>query len=238
VGTDVVVKYGTRDFSVMVFSQNDLLLSVRTAHSRTIAVTALQDLPGTDTLNPSNFTGRFAVGRPPDFALVRPGSAQDTLEIQAGDDVLHLSIAIITTQPGIEGLKTRSKDNSTNVYLNLLRDLVKIYSLVFADTLADAAFLFFKVQTALIYVRNERDSLRVINMDSLIFRYGLVELVGILYGAVFYTGSTAPAFVLVNITGFFDQCDLEVARLAFDCANFGIGQDFDVLLSVDLDQFR
>jgi hypothetical protein len=31
---------------------------------------------------------------------------------------------------------------------------------------------------------------------------------------------------------------VEVTDLAFDTADFGIGQDLDVLLPVDLDQFR
>jgi len=115
--------------------------------------------------------------------------------------------------------------------------LVKINSFIFADTLADAAFLFLEIKTAFIYIRDERDSLRIIDVDGLIFRYGLVELVRVLHRAVFHAGGTTPAFVLVDIAGLLDQCDLEITSLAFDATDFGVGQYLDVLLPVDLDQF-
>ncbi len=75
-------------------------------------------------------------------------------------------------------------------------------------------------------------------MDSLIFGNILVELVRIFYRAVFDTGSTAGAFVLINVPRFFDKGNLEVPGFTFNFIDFGVSQDFYISLPVDLDQFR
>jgi hypothetical protein len=55
--------------------------------------------------------------------------------------------------------------------------------------------------------------------------------------AVLYTGTTTRAVVLYNVSGLFDQGDLEVACLPFDTVNFSIGQDLYIGMPADLDQF-
>ena len=74
-------------------------------------------------------------------------------------------------------------------------------------------------------------------MDGFILRYFLIELIRVFDRAVFDTGSTTRAFVLYNISGFFNQGYLEVSRFPFDTVNFSKGQDLYIGMPADLDQF-
>src|SRR4030065_833310 len=74
-------------------------------------------------------------------------------------------------------------------------------------------------------------------MDSLIFRYFLIKLVRVFDRAVFYTGRTTRAFALYNISGLFNQGDLEVSCFSFYTVNFSVGQDLYIGIPADLDQF-
>ncbi len=75
-------------------------------------------------------------------------------------------------------------------------------------------------------------------MDGLVIGYLLIEWIGILDRAGFYTGSTAHTFVLYYVSGFLGQGHLEGPCFAFYTVYFSIGQYFNVCLPVDLDQFR
>jgi hypothetical protein len=55
--------------------------------------------------------------------------------------------------------------------------------------------------------------------------------------AVLYTGTATRAVVLDNISGLFNQGDLEVSCFPIYTINFSIGQDLDIGMPADLDQF-
>jgi len=55
--------------------------------------------------------------------------------------------------------------------------------------------------------------------------------------AVLDTGTTTRAVVLDNVSGLFNQGDLEVSCLPFYTVNFSIGQDLYIGMPADLDQF-
>ena len=74
-------------------------------------------------------------------------------------------------------------------------------------------------------------------MDSFIIRYFLIKLIRIFDRAVFYTGRTARAFFLYNVSGLLGQRDLKVSRFPFYTINFSIGQDLYIWMPADLDQF-
>jgi hypothetical protein len=93
------------------------------------------------------------------LALVGPGRAQQPLEVQAGDDVLHPTVAVFLPHLGIERLKTGRQKDGPDLDIDLLRLLAKIDGVVFADAFADPAFLLFEVKTALIDVSDQRNGL-------------------------------------------------------------------------------
>jgi hypothetical protein len=60
-------------------------------------------------------------------------------------------------------------------------------------------------------------------MDGFVRGYFLIKLVRVFDRAVFYAGGTAPAFVLFNISWFFNQAYSEVPRFTLYPVNFSIG---------------
>jgi hypothetical protein len=74
-------------------------------------------------------------------------------------------------------------------------------------------------------------------MHRFILRYLLIEWIGDLDRAVFYTGSTTRAFVLDNIPRLFNKGDLKVPFFSCYTVNLSIGQDLYVGVPADLDQF-
>jgi hypothetical protein len=195
----------TLSFGIVVLGQDDLLLTVGTAYRGTVAVAAFQYLPGTDALDPGYLPGMSPVGSPQDLPFVRPGGAQQPLEVHAGDYVLELTVAVFLPQSGIERLETRSQQHGPYVYVNLLRLLFQIDGIVFTYGFADTAFLFLKVKTAFIDIGDQGNGLGEVDMNGFVIRDSLIELVRISYRAVLHAGGTAGALVLVDIPGFFSQ---------------------------------
>jgi hypothetical protein len=74
-------------------------------------------------------------------------------------------------------------------------------------------------------------------VDDFIGRNILIKRVRIADRAALDAGSTAPAFILDNIPGFFRQSYLEVTGFTFDFGDFGIRQYLYVWMPADLDQF-
>jgi hypothetical protein len=74
-------------------------------------------------------------------------------------------------------------------------------------------------------------------MDSFIHRYILIKLIWIYDRAIFRTGRTTRASVLYDVSGLFNQGDLEISCFPFNTLNFGVGQDFYIGMPADLDQF-
>ena len=89
------MEYGTFGFGVMVFGQDHLLLRIGTAYGRTVAVAALNNLSGTNALNPGHFMGMFFVGRSPYLTFVGPGGTQYSFIVKAGYHILELSVTIV-----------------------------------------------------------------------------------------------------------------------------------------------
>jgi hypothetical protein len=75
-------------------------------------------------------------------------------------------------------------------------------------------------------------------MDGLVPGYLLIEFIRVDDRAVFDTGGTPSAVLLDDVSRFLDQGDRVVSRFPFDPVDFRVGQDLDVDLPVDLDQFR
>ena len=85
---------------VVILGQDHLLLDVRTTHRRAVAVTALQNLPGADAMNPGDFVRVPIVRRAQDLALVGPGGAQQPFEVQARHHILQLPVAVVAPELG------------------------------------------------------------------------------------------------------------------------------------------
>ena len=119
-----------------------------------------------------------------------------------------------------------------------LRRLLEVDGVILTHYLADATFPFFEVEAAFVDIFDQRNGLGEVNMDRFILRYFLVIFVWILDRAILHAVRATRAFVFENISGLFCQRDLEISRLPIYAINFRVGEDFDVRMPADLDQFR
>ena len=101
--------------------------------------------------------------------------------------------------------------------------MIEIDRVILAYGRANAAFLFFEINTRFVYVRDQRNGLLEVDMDGFVRRYFLIEAIRIGDRTVFYAGRTRCAFILANIPGLSNQRYLKVSRFALDAINFSIG---------------
>jgi len=222
----------------MIFCQNDLFLGIRAAYGRAIAVPPRGvHLSGPNALNPGYFMGMLLVRSTKYLPFVWPGGAHQPLIVHTGDHVLHLPIAIFIPHLRIKWLKARRQNDRRYFYFYFLRRLIEIDGVILTDSFANTTFLLFKVKTAFIYISDKGNGLSEIDMDGFILRYFLIKLIRVFDRAVFYTGRTTRALVLQNISGLFNQRNLEVSCFPLDTVNFRVGQDLYVWMPADLDQF-
>ena len=223
---------------VVILGQDHLLLDVGAADRGAVAVSALEDLPGADAVNPGDLLGVLLVGRAQDLTLVRPGGTQKPLEVETGHHVLVLPVAVVAPQPGIEHPVARRQDDRPYLHDLLLRPLTQIDCVVLADALADGALLVLEVAAPVIDVGDQRNGLREVDVDRLVVVELLVELVGDRDRAVLGADRTARADVLLDVPGLPFQGDLEVPGTALDRVDFRVGHDLDVGVPITFDGLR
>jgi len=168
--------------------------------------------------------------------LVRPRGGEEPLVVHAGDHVLELSVVVLGPHLRVEGLEAGREDHSRDINFFLLGRLIEVYGGILTDTLADSTFLVLEVETALIDIRDEGNCLSEVYVNSLVRRYFLVELIGVLDRAVLYAGGTPRALVLNDIPRLLGKGYLEVSRFPLYPVNLGIGEDLYVRMPADLDQ--
>jgi hypothetical protein len=139
------------------------------------------------------------VGSTQDLTFIGPGGTHQPFVVHTGDHVVIPSVpsvAIFGSHLRIEGLNARRQNDRPYLDFYLLRRLTKIDRLILTDTFANTAFLLFQVNTAFVDIRDEGNGLSEVDMDGLILRYLLIELIRVFDRAVFDAGRTARALVL------------------------------------------
>ena len=101
--------------------------------------------------------------------------------------------------------------------------MIEIDRVILAYGRANAAFLFFEINTRFVYVRDQRNGLLEVDMDGFVRRYFLIEAIRIGDRTVFYAGRASRALILANIPGLSNQRYLKVSRVPLDAINFSIG---------------
>jgi hypothetical protein len=239
VSSDIVVEYRTFRIRVVIFGQNDLFLGIRATYCRTVAVPpSWIDLSRADALNPGDLLGMGPIGGAQNFTIVGSGGTHQPLVVHAGHHVLELSVAVFIPHAWIKWLESRCQDDRPDFYFYFLRRLVEIDGIVLTYSFANATLLLLQIKTAFINVGDKGYSLGEIDMDSLVGRYLLIEWVRVYDRTIFDTGCTTGAFVFLDVPGFSEQGNTKIPCTSFYRVDFCIGEDFDVWVPADLDQFR
>ncbi len=140
--------------------------------------------------------GMLLIGSTQDFTFVWPGGAHQPFIVHTGNHILKLSVAIFSPHFGIKRLKTGRQNDRPYIDFHLLRGLIEIDGLILTDAFANATFLLFQVNTALIDIRDQRNGLGEVDMDGFMLRYFLIKSIRVFDRAVLDAGRTARAFFL------------------------------------------
>ena len=116
--------------------------------------------------------------------------------------------------------------------------MIEIDRVILAYGPANVTFLFFEIKTRFVYVRDQRNGLREVDMYGFVRRYFLIKAIRICDWTIFYAGRTTRAFVLYYVSGLCNQGDLKFSWFPFYSLNFSICQNLYVGMPADLDQFR
>ena len=101
--------------------------------------------------------------------------------------------------------------------------MIEIDRVTLAYGRANAAFLFFEINTRFVYVGDQWNGLLEVDMYGFVRRYFLIEAIRIGDGTIFYAGRASRAFILANIPGLSNQRYLEVSRVPLNAINFSVG---------------
>jgi hypothetical protein len=172
-------------------------------------------------------------------SLVWACSAEDPLELHARYHIRILGILVGEIAAGVIGLESGSKDNGPHVQFQLLILLREIDCACGAELLASPAFALLKIDTV-IFIDGilQRNGLCVLHVDGLARGQVLIVKIIHLFRTFFSACPAGNTFAHIHEPGMFQDAYLEIARFAADGTDFRQGQDFDVEMPADLDQFR
>ncbi len=199
---------------------------------------AVVDFPGAGTLEPGDLFRGLVIRRPLEMALVRTGGAQNALKLHTGDHIGILGVLVGLVAGRIIGHEPGRKDDGSHVQMDLLLFLFEIDRFCGAELLAGAALSFFK-EDAVVFVDRvlEGHCLGILDVDRFAFDQVFVEGVVHLLGALLCAGPAGDTLFHVHVAGALDHLHGKVSRFAAHVRDFRKGQELDVEMPADLDQF-
>lgn len=191
------------------------------------------------TLEPRDAFWFLLIRGPHRMSLVGAARTQDTFKLQAGHHIGMSAVGKRVTIEGVVGSKSGRQDHCPHPDLVNLCLLLKVHCpgrAVFLARLASPPLL--KIDTVLgVNHILEGNGLGVRKIGGLsLAQAGIVEIDDT-PGTFFCTGATRNTQVLVNVTGRLKDRHLEVSRLPGYTLHFSKGQQLDVGVPADLDQF-
>jgi len=186
-----------------------------------------------DALQPGDLGWLLPVIGPHQMATKRPGSAQYALELQTCDDVREARIVIGVKYRRVEHLIARSQDHRSHLELGTAG------SVVIADGFSKTDLFAQSAAEARIPVNGKYPGhgLGVTDIGS----RTAVETTVVLAdrGHRAYAGALAAARAAseIDIARLIDELCYKTSRLAIKGFDFGIGNDVDIVMPADLDQF-
>jgi hypothetical protein len=201
-------------------------------------VIAPMDVPGADALKPCYFLWRLVIRRPLQVPLVWACSAQNPLELHARYHIGVFGVLVGEIAARIIGLESWSKDNGPHVQVELLFLLGKIDCACRTELLASPAFAFLEIDTVVpIDAILQRHGLRVLDVNGLARDQVLVVGIIHLFRAFLSTCPARNTLARVHKSGMLENAYGKIAGYAADGRDLRQGQDFDVEMPADLDQF-
>lgn len=158
-------------------------------------------------------------GADPSFSTILPPGwtrgVVHPLKLDTGKDIIIITIAVLRHNRWVEGIKTGSNNDTTDIYFFYCLFLLEVNGFSFAELLTGTTFTFKEINTA--FPVNNRYvwyCLRKRCVNYLSLAHADIELVIRLYGAFVLTGTASGALSYIYIAWFSSYSDLKVTHVA------------------------
>ena len=207
-------------------------------------VAAIQ-VPGPHTLQPGNFVRRSGCRRfhgvsrrPGQMTAIGPGCRQNAFKLHCGNHVGKASIAEVIQGAWIKGDKSRCQDDRAHTQMDLFDAVIEIDGLGGAELLTCLAPSVLEINAGgRIDGVFQGYGLIVGHIDGLALDELFVEGVNDLLGAFFRAQAAGDAFVHIHVARLLNDLDGKAALMPGNCPDLAQGEQFDVWMPADLDQF-
>jgi len=237
-GADVHVVNGDVRLRVVLLGNQGLLDRIHAADRGAVTVAAAQ-ITRTHALNEGQPLGMAAVGKALDLPPERAGGGGHPLELDAGDDVRVLVVAVFLQGFLGNPAEPRGQNDGAHLQLDLFGLLIEVDRFALADRHADLAGLVLQIEAgARIDVVGRRHRLGIVDVNRPGYGQPLVVLIDVMLGAVLGAQPAGRAAVGVDVAGPQPDPGREVAGPALQGQEVGIGEHFDIGRPTGLHQFR
>ncbi|OQB21562.1 MAG: hypothetical protein BWY12_01605 [candidate division BRC1 bacterium ADurb.Bin183] len=174
------------------------------------------------------------------MSFIRSRRGKYALIFKACNDVGKCAVAVFFFDEWAKSLRAICQNHRADFKGDVFRLGVQINcanaARLFAGAAHNAAFVFGRIAD---FVHNKciGDRLRVIFVDCFSEGKPLLIFVGNADGAFFGAIAAGGAFCLIHKTRMFSDSEREIARLSFDCHEFGACEDFNIFVASALNQF-
>ena len=195
-------------------------------------------IPRAHTLNPGDSFWLLFVGGPDQMPGQGPRGRKHSLKFKAGDDIRRALVAVDIISLRVKDFTARGDDDRSSLNGQFLLLVLEIDRLGRTELLTDLASPFGKKDT-IRWVNGifQRNGLGILHMDR--FSLGKSRIIfTVNFGRTFLSTETAGNTLLrVHIAWVLHHLHFKVPLLPGDAFHLGEGQELNVEMPADLDQF-
>jgi hypothetical protein len=222
-----------------MFLGNDRLLDgIHTADRGAIGIVATLEIAGAHALKPCDLFRFLSVRRSDHMAARGTAGGQDSFEFDAGHYIGEIGIPVALHGGRIVRLQAGRENHRAHMERDLFFRVIELDGAGRTEFLACPALALLEIN-AVIPVNHVFQGNRLGVGDVYGLSLSEVLVIGVIHfpGAFFKTGPAGDALVHVYVSGMFFHGDGEVTFLSLDSQYFRKGEQLDIEVPADLDQF-
>jgi hypothetical protein len=196
------------------------------------------DIPRSHTLNPGDLFRLLLIRRPDQMPAQGTRRRKHSLKFQTRNDIRGSLVAIDIVNLRIEDFISGRNDDRASLDGQFLFFILEIDGLGRTELLTDLASSFGEKDTVNgIDGILQWNGLRILHVDGFSLAEACIVLIIYLRRTFLSTEATSDTFLRVHITGILDDFDFKISLLPRDALHLRKGQELNVKMPADLDQF-
>ena len=172
------------------------------------------------------------------MARIGTGGGKDSLKLQGCHHIRQQGISVVVYGCRIKRCKTCGQNNGAHMYGQRFWGVLEIDGARWAEFLAGAAFAFVQIDAIVrIDCIFKGYRLGVWDVNGFSLRQTFIVFIGHFFGTFFSTHTACDTFVHIHIARLLNDPDGEIPFLSGNLLDFRQGNQLDINVPADLDQF-